>query len=419
MKDKILVNIRTDHTLECAIDTIGREGEGNTSRFEITIPEKLSGCSVYLDFEKPDGDKLRTPKLEIKTGVAVYDVEPYLLTEGGEVKVQAVFQAENGQIWKSSTKKYINHNSINAIDDIPQKKDFVFETQKALDALDEITSANSKRITNLENGYADKLFITQRNGYGFDVPSNALPYASINECDYRMRARPIISYKREKEPKQMAMLSNVSSSTSTLKAVKLDDGSIKITGYTQEAGSNLMELADITFEIDETTGIVSENVSYTITSRKGNSVSQCMIEFAIRDNYYNMTNLRENENVLFQSQASTNSLMVSIGAPMGCDMNEVEIIVKFETQGDSVTEVEIDRFEIPSISGAVGGTHYIDFDRRVLVNRYTGEEKDISKSLSADNFIKVAPDGYIFITDSTAGGIENEYVDITFMLKGV
>lgn len=135
MEDKILVNLSTDanHTFECPTNIIGREGEGNTTRFEITIPAGLTGCSVYLDFEKPDGEKIRTPKLAVENGVAVYDVVEYLLAVDGEIKVQAVLITENGQTWKSSIKRYHIHNSINALEEIPEKDDIITAFQKDLE----------------------------------------------------------------------------------------------------------------------------------------------------------------------------------------------------------------------------------------------------------------------------------------------
>lgn len=136
MEDKILVALNADHTFECATTIIGREGEGNTSQFVITVPEKLSGCSVYLDFEKPNGEKMRSPKLEMENGKAVYDVVPYLLTDDGEIKVQVVLQTDDGQIWKSSIKKYVNQKSINALEDVPEKEDVFSEIQKSIDELE-------------------------------------------------------------------------------------------------------------------------------------------------------------------------------------------------------------------------------------------------------------------------------------------
>lgn len=138
MEERILVNLATDHTFESETNIIGREGEGNTTRLEITVPSVLCNCDVYLDFEKPNGDKLRTPKLEIESGVAVYDVVPYLLTDEGEIKIQAVLKTVGGGTWKSTIKTYFNYHSINAedyINNYPEKEDFLSEAQKLLDGI--------------------------------------------------------------------------------------------------------------------------------------------------------------------------------------------------------------------------------------------------------------------------------------------
>lgn len=148
MEDKILVNLGTDHACECATDIIGREGEGNTTRLEITVPEGLLGCSVYLDFEKPNGEKLRTPKLEVENGVAYYDVVPYLLDDSGTIKAQVVLMTESGQTWKSSKKRFTILKSINAVDDIPNKEDFIFEAQKLIDALNQEIEEIARVIAN-------------------------------------------------------------------------------------------------------------------------------------------------------------------------------------------------------------------------------------------------------------------------------
>ena len=115
MEDKILVTLNTDanHTFESEETVIGREGEGGTTRMEVTIPENLRSFSVFLEFEKPNGDKVRTPALVIREGKVEYYVVQDLLTHYGEIKVQAVL--ENGdKTWKSSKKKYNILKSINA-----------------------------------------------------------------------------------------------------------------------------------------------------------------------------------------------------------------------------------------------------------------------------------------------------------------
>lgn len=200
MEDKILVNLSTDanHTFECETNIIGREGEGNTSRFEITVPEKLKGCSVYLDFEKPNGEKLRTPELKMENGVAVYDVVAYLLAEDGEIKVQAVLQTSNGQIWKSSIKSYFNQNSINALEETPQKEDLLTEIQKVLDELNDYptlsrtvqTTGESTTDVMSQKAVTDELNKTAPSGYGLGgdcvnqdldaITKNGFYYANID-----------------------------------------------------------------------------------------------------------------------------------------------------------------------------------------------------------------------------------------------
>ena len=135
MKNKIQINLGTDHTLECTEKVIGRAGEGLVSRLEIAVPDALSSYDAYIDFEKPNGETFRTPKLEVDYGVAHYDVPQYLLVENGEIKVQLVFEKSNGKVWKSSKKRYTILKSINAVDDIPEKVDFLADVQKLIDEL--------------------------------------------------------------------------------------------------------------------------------------------------------------------------------------------------------------------------------------------------------------------------------------------
>lgn len=135
MKDIICVTVAKDHTFECACDIIGRAGESETARLEITVPHSFTNWWTYIEFGKPNGELCRTPNLEVANGVANYDIPLHLLTESGEMEVQLVFQKESGEIWKSSKKKYIITESLNATDDIPEKEDFITEAQAVLDEL--------------------------------------------------------------------------------------------------------------------------------------------------------------------------------------------------------------------------------------------------------------------------------------------
>ena len=152
MKDKIAVTVATDlnHTYECTSDIIGRAGEGNVSQLKITIPEKLSNYAVYIDFRKPNGEEIRTPQLKVESGVATYDVPQYILADSGELKVQLVFQKQDGTIWKSSKKSYFIQKSINALDDVPEseKEDFMSEAQKLIDLLSGEVSEIAEMLAN-------------------------------------------------------------------------------------------------------------------------------------------------------------------------------------------------------------------------------------------------------------------------------
>lgn len=134
MKNEIQINLGTDHALECTEKIIGRSGEGLVSTLAITVPEALTDYDAYIDFEKPNGEVLRTPKLEVRYGVVYYDVPQYLLFESGEIKVQLVF-IKGKNVWKSSKKRYTILKSINASDDIPDKEDFISQAQAVLDEL--------------------------------------------------------------------------------------------------------------------------------------------------------------------------------------------------------------------------------------------------------------------------------------------
>ena len=144
-KDTILVNIGDDHSFNCTATTLGRAGENNISQLEITIPEELATFDAYLDFKKQGGTTVRTPRLVIENNKIEYDMPLSLLDQSGSIEVQLVLQDERGYIWKSVAKKFTILKSVNAVDDIPEKEDFITEAQKILDEaqkiLDDIINA--------------------------------------------------------------------------------------------------------------------------------------------------------------------------------------------------------------------------------------------------------------------------------------
>ena len=139
-KDTICVAIGDDHTYGCTTVTLGRTGENAISQLEITLPEALCHFWAYLDFKKPKGKTVRTPRIPIENCKIEYDIPLNLLDENGNLEVQLVLQSETGEIWKSATKKYVVLKSIDAVDTIPEedKTDFITEAQKVLNETKEL-----------------------------------------------------------------------------------------------------------------------------------------------------------------------------------------------------------------------------------------------------------------------------------------
>lgn len=135
MKDIIQVILNEDHEFQCDVKTIGRDNENKITQLEIKLDENLCDYWFYLDFKKPDGTKFKTSELDIIEGTVNY-VIPNTLLKQGVLKVQAVLQKENNEIWKSTIHEFGVNSSINATDEIIEQKDFVSEAQKLLNNIE-------------------------------------------------------------------------------------------------------------------------------------------------------------------------------------------------------------------------------------------------------------------------------------------
>jgi hypothetical protein len=137
MKDVICVKITKSHIYDCATKRIGRKGENLSTCFEITLDNDLVNLDVFMEFLKPNGESLATPKLELINNVATYDVPLYLLDTAGELKAQIVLRnTETGKVWKTYIKKYLIEDGICACDDIPDKEDWITHAENLLDQIE-------------------------------------------------------------------------------------------------------------------------------------------------------------------------------------------------------------------------------------------------------------------------------------------
>lgn len=135
MVTTISIIIGKDHFVRCSTEVIARDGEGLVHRFAIEIPENFAELWAYLDFKLPNGEKYKTARLPIENNLITYDIPAYVLNGDGVLKVQLVLQDGNGLVWKSNPKKFTVRGSINAVDDIPDKEDFIAEAQRILDEI--------------------------------------------------------------------------------------------------------------------------------------------------------------------------------------------------------------------------------------------------------------------------------------------
>lgn len=137
MKDVICVKITKSHIYDCATKRIGRKGENLSTCFEITLDNDLVNLDVFMEFLKPNGESLATPKLELINNVATYDVPLYLLDTAGELKAQIVLRnTETGKVWKTYIKKYLIEDGICACDDIPNKEDWITHAENLLNQIE-------------------------------------------------------------------------------------------------------------------------------------------------------------------------------------------------------------------------------------------------------------------------------------------
>lgn len=146
----INVYLNNDRTYECNNLIIGKTYENEATKLWFVLDEEMYDKDFYLEFEKIDGTKFSTPKLEIKeevvedvlegvTGLTLkyveYAIPNSLLDIAGDLKVEVVLR-KDGTVFKTYTMKFTILNSINASEDMPnQYPDFISEAQKVIDLI--------------------------------------------------------------------------------------------------------------------------------------------------------------------------------------------------------------------------------------------------------------------------------------------
>lgn len=156
MENIIRINVGNDHIQRCDTKIIARTGESLINKIEITLGFDVSEYGAYLEFKKPNGEKVTTQRIDIVDSKVVYNIPLYVLDMAGDLELQIVLRKENGAIWKSTTRKYYVDTGINATDDIPDKEDFITEAQKILNDAEKTANEVLEKLG--DDAYIEQVF---------------------------------------------------------------------------------------------------------------------------------------------------------------------------------------------------------------------------------------------------------------------
>lgn len=208
MQDSICVNITKNHIYDCSVRRIGRKGENISSRFEIILDNDLVGLEVFMEFKKPNGETLVTPRLDLIDNVATYDIPLYLLDTEGELKAQIVLRdTETMEIWKTYVKKYYIDDSICASDDIPNKEDWLTNAQRILDDIEDFKNDIDEEVKE-ENSNLEK-FKTNIEKEVAQEFSNLEEFKTDMEKEVAQEFSDLEEYKTNMEKELMQEISNL------------------------------------------------------------------------------------------------------------------------------------------------------------------------------------------------------------------
>lgn len=146
MNNKIDIVLSNSREIECSTSIIGKTYENEATILKFLLTEEMITKYFYIEFEKPDGTKLVTPKLEVKLddseiiethGTVEYVIPNSLLDLKGELKLEIVLRNSDEMVWKSYALKFDILEAINATETIPEQyPDFVSEAQRVMDLIE-------------------------------------------------------------------------------------------------------------------------------------------------------------------------------------------------------------------------------------------------------------------------------------------
>lgn len=120
-------------TVKKDIAILANEGENLSKSFVILLPNSIKDKWLYVEFEKPNGDKFASERLEAVGNYLTYDITNQL-TVTGKLVCQVVAKNADSVIWKSNKFDFTITSSINATEQVATSRpDVLADLQKQID----------------------------------------------------------------------------------------------------------------------------------------------------------------------------------------------------------------------------------------------------------------------------------------------
>lgn len=175
MINKINIEIDVRGNITKSTNILAKKGENLSKQLHITLPEIIRPLTIYIDFEKANGEKYRTEPLFVgfESDYVEYDIHSALLDVKGTIKAEVIAKDNDSMVWKSNTMK--------------------FEVLEAIEATEELVI----NTVALEEEAA--------NGVIYDDPINIIE-VRVNENGSTMQNAKIIAKKGENYAKQLHII---------------------------------------------------------------------------------------------------------------------------------------------------------------------------------------------------------------------
>lgn len=118
MINKINIEIDVGGNITKSTNILAKKGENLSKQLHITLPEIIRPLTIYIDFEKANGEKYRTAALAVNDDHVEYDIHSALLDVKGTIKAEVIAKDNDSMVWKSNTMKFEVLEAIEATEEL-------------------------------------------------------------------------------------------------------------------------------------------------------------------------------------------------------------------------------------------------------------------------------------------------------------